>query len=63
MDIDGKKVNGAAFAEVARELMEPDGSTTTITANILRNWSARKRRRFARHLLGDDYKHESEEPK
>ena len=56
MTIDGKQVNDAAFAKVVRELLDPNGSTTTITANILRKWSRQKIKRFARHLLGDDYK-------
>jgi len=42
-----------AHVQAMNELMAHDGPTTTLTANILRNWSREKIQRFASHLIGD----------
>lgn len=55
MTVDSTKLDNATVEDVVRELRSCDGPTTTITTNILRNWSREKIRRFASHLLGEPH--------
>jgi len=61
MIVDGKDLSDISIKDAMRELMSHDGPTQTITVNILRNWSQAKIKRFALHLLGDDYQERGEE--
>lgn len=55
MELDNKELMDDAVKEAMRELISHDGPTMTLTSNILRHWERDKIRRFALHLIGEQY--------